>query len=235
MVVVDVDAIDPAEGGRGGCKVVVEVNEVAIDFGRGCVVRGDIGLAADDARVEVVVPGAGGRDEVVGESFDREDDMDFGLVSLVAVDNEVGRAGFGGSASSPVVTCVVGLRVAAEFERDRPKMPEFGLLLATAPLPPAPAVPARALVAVAAPPSLGSLLGDMFPGSADTGDGADGAPMPLVLSSRILSAAATRGASFFSSSFLGALPRPAVGCRRERDRFSPVVDEDDMVVKGGRS
>lgn len=188
-------------------------------------------MTAEDVKLEVVVPVVEGREEVVGGSFDVEDDMDFGLISLVAVDNEVGRAGLDGSAPSPAVFCIVGLRVAAEFERARPKMPEFGLLLMTAPLPPVPAVPARALVAVAGPPGLGSLLGDMFPGSADTGAEADGAPMPLVLSSRILSVAA-RGASFLSSSFLGALPRLAAGCRRERDRFSPVADED-MVVKGG--
>lgn len=209
----------------------MEVHEVAVDFGRGCVVWGDIGLTADVVKVEVVVPVGEGREEAVRESFDAEDDMDFGLVSLVVADT-VGRTGLESSASSPTVFCVVGLRVAAEFERPRPNIPEFGLLLVTAPLPPAPAVPARALVVVDGPPSLGSLLGDMFPGSAGTGAEADGAARPLLLSSRILSA--TRGASFLSSSFLGALPRPAAGCRRERDRFSPVVDdEDDMVVRRG--
>lgn len=172
-----------------------------------------------------------GREEVIGARFDMAI-VDFGLVSLIAF--VPGRAGFeGSSASAPE-----GLHAATVFERPRPNKPEFGLLLAPVAvavgegrLLPATAAPARVLVAIADAPSLGSLLGDVFRGSA----GAEmEAAAPLLLGSSLF--AATREPSFLSSSCLCTLPRPAVGWRRERDRFSPVdEDEDDMVLEGARS
>lgn len=235
-VFVDVEVIDPAEGGRGGRRVVVDDNEVAIDFGRGRVVRGDSGLAVEVVEAEGVGPRGEGREEVVGESFGTEE-MDFGLINLVLV-VMVGRAGFEGSAASSAVFSVADLRVATVLERFRPNIPEFGLLLVVVAPPTGPAVPARGLVVVNGPPGFGSLLGDMLPDwSADTDadavTGASAAGRPLMflpLASRVL--AAMRG-SVLSPSVPSALPRPAAGCRRERDLLRPdVEDEDDMAVKG---
>lgn len=236
---VDVEAIDPAEGGRGGRRVVVDVNEVAIDFGRGRVVRGNNGFAVEVVEAEGVGPRGEGREEVVGEGFGMED-IDFGLIILVLV-VMVGRAGFEGSAAASVFS-VAGLRVFTVLERFKPNIPEFGLLLVAVVPAAGPVVPARGLVVVNGPPGFGSLLGDMFPDcSADTDADIDagavaiavgGPPTFLLLVSRVF--AAMRG-SVLSPSVPGALPRPAAGCRRERDLLRPVVeDKDDMIVKGCR-
>lgn len=229
-----VEATDPAEGGRGR-SVVRVVEDVAVDFARACVVvRGDCGLAGEVIEVEVAVPVGEGRDEVTGVSFDVEI-IDFGLASLVAV--EVGLADLGG----PPASSTGGLRGATVFERPRPNIPEFGLLLVPMALAvgegrllPAVAVPARVLVAIDEAPGLGNLLGDMFRESADVDADAEAeAAAPLFLISRPFTA--RRGPSFLTSSCFCALLRPAVGCRRERDRFSPVAeDEDDMVLKGAK-
>lgn len=203
VAIVDVDAMDPADGGRGGRVAVVEVRAVAVDFGRGRVVRGAIGLAVDEAKAGLVVLVGEGRDAIPEEGFDVNDDVDVGRASLVVAD-AVGRAVLVVSASSLEMFCVTGLRAAVESDRPRPKTPEFGLLLVAIPLPPGPDIPARVLVAVEVPPGLGSRLGDMLPGSAAAGAGTDdaGTPRPLLLSWRSLSA--RRGASFLSSSFLCA-------------------------------
>lgn len=155
--------------------------------------------------------------------------MDFGFVSLVLiVVEDVGRVAFGGSASSPAGLCV-GLRAATVFERPRLNTPEFGLVLVPGADVVMPTVPARALVAIDEAPGLGSRLGDMVRGPSDIDAEAE-VTGPLGLVSRALPAMA--GNTSFSPSFLCALPRPAVGCRRERDRFSPVAeDEDDMVSR----
>lgn len=60
VVVVDVEATDPADGGRGGRRVVAEVNDVAVDLVRECcAVTGDSGFVVDAEVAFVVTVGEG--------------------------------------------------------------------------------------------------------------------------------------------------------------------------------
>lgn len=144
------------------------------------------------------------------------------------------------SAGSATSLRVTGLRIVVVLERARPNMPELGLLLVPVAavvvvdgmLLPAPVVPERVRVAVAAAvvegPGFGSLLGDKVRVLIDVDAEAESAP-PLLTAPPLL-----RVRPFVGSSFLCALPMPAPGCRRERERVRAAAeDEDDMVVEGG--
>lgn len=250
VVVVDVEAIDPADGGRGGRRVVALVRDVAWDFVRECdLVTGDCGFAVEEAAVVK----DRGREEVVGESLGAED-MDFGLASLVDV--VVGRTVLAGcSACSVASFCVAGLRVARLFDRSRPKMPEFGLLLVPVvevvevegiPLR-APVVPARVRVAVVMvvveeeEPNFGSLLGELVRGSVVVaGAGAEVEPplfrllFPLLLLMRPCrsSPPAAGGRLFWAPA---PVPKvvPVPGWRRDRDRPKAVAEDDEDMLGCG--
>lgn len=188
------------------------------------VFRGDCGLVVDAVKGLYVAVEGEARGEVVDDSCDAEA-IDFGLASLVIVD--AGRVVFESSASSVGASLGGALRVARLLARSRPNMPEFGLLLVPgaillvgAVVFPALAVPARVLVAIDEAPGCGSRLRD----SSEAGTEAE-ETAPLFLPSMPLSAL-----PFFASSFFCALPRPAVGCRRERTRFSPVAEEEEDMV-----
>lgn len=228
VAVVDAEAVDSAEGDGGWRRVVVEVREVAVDFARACVVvRGDCSLVADVDAMPVDTRDKG-REDGVGTDWDGPT-IDLGLVSLVLVVGKV-RVLLVGSAPSPVRLCVEVGRAAVVFDLLSPKIPEFGLLLeatvdVAVALAPVAAGPTPGRAAVVKAPGLGSLLGDMCREEWAAAEEADVATAGLLLSSR----------GFFASSLFGTLPRPAVGCRRERVRFSPAAeDEDDMMIRGGR-
>lgn len=100
-------------------------------------------------------------------------------------------------------------------------MPEAGLLLVPAAaaadgMPLAlPAVAARVRVAMEGPPGgFGSLLGEDLPGPAELVEAA--ATMVVVLTALLV-----------VSSFLRALPRPAVGCLSDRERLSVEAEEEE--------
>lgn len=225
VVVVDVEAVDPTDGGRGGRRVVVLVRDVAWDFVRACVlVTGDRGLAIDV--VAVVVEGPG-RDAIVDASLVGAEDMDLGLVSLL--DMVGGRTVLAGSACSAASFCFAGLRVGMLLDRSRPKMPEFGLLLEPEvvvvdvegiPVR-APVVPARVRVAVAAVaavddegPNFGSLLGELSLVSVMAA---------LLLFPRSSAAVAVAVAS-------AGAPPLFPGCRSDRDRPKAAAEDDDDML-----
>lgn len=232
-VVVVVD-FEPAEGGRGGRRVVAEVREVAFDLVRSCsVVRGGSGFAGRVFEVADVGRVDDGREAEIGEILEVEI-IDTGLESLDVVDIGRGRATPALGACSATVDCVEVLGAATVLDLLRPNIPDIGLLLVLAAVVPdggwipLPSVPVRDLVAVEeAAPGLGSLLGDIVRGSAATElvrvvDTT--APWSFVPSLFVATA------SFLSSSLFCALPRPAVGCRRDRVRCSPDVEFDDDMA-----
>lgn len=161
--VVEVEAIDPADGGRGGRRVVACVRDVAWDLVRACVfATGDCGLV----------------EAVGGTNLLGAEDIDLGLVNLLDV--VVGRRFFACSGCFSALFCGTVLWAAMLFDRSRPNIPELGLLLAPVvvvvlvdvegmPLR-APIVPARVRVAAPVvvvvvvadeePPNFGSLLGE---------------------------------------------------------------------------
>lgn len=167
VVAVDVDAIDPAEGGRGGRRAVADDRAVTFDLARvcafvrgGCVLVGESPVASEDGGWEGAVGAVG----FAGVDID----LDVGLVSLVVL-RAVGLVVLGGSAGSLVVLCVTGFRTATVL--NRPNTPETGRGLVPAadgfavvvdgmPLP-APTVPARGRDAIVEPPGFGSLVGDV--------------------------------------------------------------------------
>lgn len=244
VVVVEVVATDPADGGRGGRRTVAEFRAVAEDFARMCVVvRGDAVLAGDGVDVlvgGVALEGEGrgeGREGVVGDGSAEAGavfgvDIDFvgGRINLLVVMG-AGLVLFEGSGCSAAVACVVAFLVAMLSER--PNMPEVGLLLVPAAAAAAaadgmplafPAVPARVRVAIEEPPGgFGSLLGDVFLAApAEEVEAAAGAPLlaaatTLVVLTTLLAV----------SSFLRPLLRPAVGCLSDRERLSAGAEEED--------
>lgn len=193
------------------------------------VFRGDCGLVVDAVKGLYVAVEGEARGEVIDDSCDAEA-IDFGLASLVIVD--AGRVVFEGSASSVGASLGGALRVARLLARSRPNIPEFGLLLVPgaillvgAVVFPALAVPARVLVAIDEAPGCGSRLRDSSEAGTEAEETEAEETAPLFLPSMPLSAL-----PFFASSFFCALPRPAVGCRRERARFSPVAEEEEDMV-----
>lgn len=228
VALVEAEPVDPAEGGRGGRNEVVEAKEVADDIARVCaIVRGDCGLA-----VEGEAKFVGLLEEVPLEDGGKDSDgtiIDLGRVNLIAVVG-IRRMLFGGSAPFLATLSVGDGRAATGFDRLGPKIPEFGLLLVlvvevVAVLLPAAEGPARVrAAAILEAPGLGNLLGDESR-YVSTFDEDAGATVALLLVSGIFFAS-----SFLASSFLGTLPSPAVGWRRERVRFSPVAEEDDDMV-----
>lgn len=242
VVVVEADAIDPADGGRGGRRTVAEFRAVADDFARICVVvrgdavRGDAVLAGDGD--DVVFGGVAlkgdGREGVVGDGSEEavagleEVDVDFvaGRTSLL-VAMGAGLVLFEGSGCSAAGACVVGFLAA--MLSDQPNMPEVGLLFVPAPaaegMPLAlPTVAARVRVAIEETPGgFGSLLGDVFLAApAEEVEAAAGATLlagaaTLVVLATLLTV----------SSFLRALLRPAVGCLNDRERLSAGTEEED--------
>lgn len=220
VVVVEAEAVEPADGGRGGRKVVELVRAVAWDFARVCVlVGGGCGLGVVVVVVVVEGPGLEAR---LDASLVGAEDMDLGLVSLL--DMERGRAGLVGAGCSVVSFCVVaGLRVvvvAVVLDRSRPKMAECGLLLVPeAAVVEVEGIAVRAVVAVAVleaeAPNLGSLLGEL---------------------SRVSVVEALLVASRSRAGAVGRPPPPppppvfSPGCRSERDRpRAGAEDDDDMV------
>lgn len=154
--------------------------------------------------------------------------IDLGRVNLEPV---VGMRRVVFEASAPSWTVPAGsCRADTEFVRPSSKISDFGLLLVpvadvVAVLLAVTAGPARMrAAAVSEAPGLGSLLGDVSRCASIPEEDAD-AMARLRLFSRVLFAS-----SLLESSFLGTLPSPAVGWRRERVRFSPVAeDKDDMA------
>lgn len=217
VVVVEAEAVEPADGGRGGRKVVELVRAVAWDFARVCVlVGGGCGLGVVVVVVVVEGPGLEAR---LDASLVGAEDMDLGLVSLL--DMERGRAGLVGAGCAVVSFCVVaGLRavVAVLLDRSRPKMAECGLLLVPeAAVVEVEGIPVRAVVVVAVleaeAPNLGSLLGEL---------------------SRVSVVEALLVASRSRAGAVGRPPPPppgfTPGCRSERDRpRAGAEDDDDMV------
>lgn len=132
-----------------------------------------------------------------------------------------------GCAPCPARLCVDAFRATVVFDRLSPNIPELGLLLVpvadaavVALLPVAAAAPMAGRAVDVGAPGLGSRLGDACREDSVAEAAVDGGSAALSLGSK----------GFFVSSFLLNLLRPAVGCRRERVRFSPVADdEDDMV------
>lgn len=218
VVVVEAEAVEPTDGGRGGRKVVELVRAVAWDFARVCVlVGGGCGLGV----VVVVVEGPG-LEARLDASLVGAEDMDLGLVSLL--DMERGRAGLVGAGFAVVSFCVVaGLRVvvvAVLLDRSRPKMAECGLLLVPeAAVVEVEGIAVRAVVAVAVleaeVPNLGSLLGEL---------------------SRVSAVGALLVVSRSRAGAVGRPPPPppppgfSPGCRSERDQpRAGAEDDDDMV------
>lgn len=241
VVVVEAEATDPADGGRGGRRTVAEFRAVADDLARMCVVvrgdavRGDAVFAGDGDGVVVggVALKGDGREGVVGDGSEEagagleEEDIDFvaGRISLL-VAMGAGLVRFEGSGCSAAGACVVGFLAA--MLSDRPNMPEVGLLLVPAPaaegMPLAlPAVAARVRVAIEETPGgFGSLLGDVFLAApAEEVEAAAGAPLLAAATLVVLATLLT------VSSFLRALLRPAVGCLSDRERLSAGAEEED--------
>lgn len=168
-----------------------------------------------------------GRDEDVGNDCEGGPIIDFGLVSLVPVVGRV-RVVLRGSGPSPAGICVEGFRVAVVFDRLSPNIPDLGLLRvpiadadgAAAALLPGTESPAPGRAIDVGTPGFGNRLGDGFREDSVTDVADEEGSAALFLGSR----------AFFVSSFLEKLLRPAVGCRRERVRFSPVADDEDDIL-----
>lgn len=215
-----VDPADAVEGARGGRRVVTEFKEVAVDLVRVCVVdRGGSGFAGGVFKVAEAGCAEDGLEEETGDILD-VDIMDTGLVSLVAVDRGRGRgrAVSVPGPSSAAVDWADVFRVAREPDRLRPVFPNVFVLVGGCCCIPLPTVPIRDLVAAEeTEPGLGSRLGDMVLGSAVT--------------ELVKVVVTTASGAFLSSSFFCNLPRPAVGCRRVRVRFSPAAEADDDMAQ----
>lgn len=227
MDVAEAESVDPAEGDRGERNDVNDAKGFAVDFARvRAVERGDCGLLVEGEAMFVEVLEEGRADNG-GKNCD-EAIIDLGRASLVFA---VGmrRVLLEGSAASLALS-MGGFAGATGFGLLNPKIPEFGLLLVpvtdvVAVLTPSPEGPARVRSdPVIEAPGLGNLLGDesrcvsIFEVDAD------------VMAAFLLVSMVLFVASSLTSSFLDMLPSPAVGCRRDRVRFSPVADDmDDMV------
>lgn len=116
---IDAEAVESAEGGCGGRKVVVEVRKVAVDLARVCA------FAPGDCNLEVGVDTESV--DTMGEGRDEEDGptIDFGLVNLVG---RV-RVLLTGSEPCAAAVCFEACRAAVEFDRLSPIVPEFCVLL----------------------------------------------------------------------------------------------------------
>lgn len=237
VAVVEADFVDPAEGGRGDERNDVdEARGFAVDLARACAVeRGDRDLLVEGEATLVGVLDEGRADKGGRDCDDAI--IDLGRASLVVVVVVVvgmRRALLEGSAASLLLSGG-GFVAVAGFGLLNPKIPEFGLLLVpvtdvVAVLAPCPEGPARARSAVLIEaPGLGNLLGDesrcvsILELEAEVTGTFFLVSMVLFASSLLL-----------NSSFLDMLPSPAVGCRRDRVRLSPVADDVEDMVFGAK-
>lgn len=228
VAIVEAEVVDPAEGGRGERDEDDKAKGFAVDFARVCAFeRGDCGLLVVEGDAMFVVVLEEGRADNGGKDGD-EAIIDLGRTSLVFA---VGMRLVLLEGSAASFTLSVGIfAVATELGLLNPKIPEFGLLLVpvtddVAVLAPCPEGPARVRSAAGIEaPGLGNLLEDESRCVSILDVEAD------VMADFFLFSIVLLVASSLTSSFLDMLPSPAVGCRRDRVRFSPVADDmNDMV------